>query len=256
VSRDDLLSAVLEPRRRAILRHLADGELPVGRLASHFDVSRPAISQHLAVLRTAGLVDMRADRGRNVYSIVPERVTEARRALGALARELPGAEEQAPEGASAEGVASAAERVASAAQYAVSAPVAGPPDLALDQHATAPPERVFALASTAAGQRLWLGEAENDAEPAGPFRVSLGGDMAAGTYRAVEAPSHIAFGWGQEGGGPLPADSSRVDIHLTPTPTGTLIRLEHRGLPPSLHAAHLASWAYHLPRLAHAAEAA
>src|SRR5690242_16805065 len=88
---DQLLSAVLEPRRRAILRVLeAEGGLAVGRLATHFDVSRPAISQHLAVLKDAGLVDMRSEKGRNTYSIVGGRVAEARRAIAALVADLPG----------------------------------------------------------------------------------------------------------------------------------------------------------------------
>jgi uncharacterized protein YndB with AHSA1/START domain len=130
------------------------------------------------------------------------------------------------------------------------------PDLALEQHAAAPPDRVFAAAATKAGQAVWLGQAEGDAEQGGRFRVDLGGDAAAGTYFAVEPPEHLAFGWGQEGGGPLGPDASRVDLHFTATPGGTLIRLEHRGLPTPAHAPHLASWAHHLPRLAAAAEAA
>ena len=103
---------------------------------------------------------------------------------------------------------------------------------------------------------MWIGQAEADAAEGGRFRVDLGGDIAAGTYHAVEAPGHLAFGWGQEGGGPFGPDTSRVDLHFTPTETGTLIRLEHRGLPTAAHAPHLASWAHHLPRLAAAAEAA
>ena len=65
---DELLHAVLEPRRRVILRVLRDeGGLAVGRLATRFDVSRPAISQHLAKLRLAGLVTQRR-AGRHVLS--------------------------------------------------------------------------------------------------------------------------------------------------------------------------------------------
>ena len=240
VARDPLLPAVLEPRRRAILRVLQEtGGLPVGELARNFDVSRPAISQHLAVLRDAGLVEMRSEQGRNRYCVVEQRIGEARRAITELGADLPGGDagdtSPAPPPAAAEGP---------------------PPDLALEQHAAAPPERVFAAAVTKAGQVLWLGSAESDAEPGGPFRVDLGGDIAAGTYHAVDPPAHLAFGWGQEGGGPFGPDTSRVDLHFHPTPTGTLIRLEHRGLPTAAHAPHLGSWAHHLPRLAAAAEAA
>ena len=240
MTRDALLAAVLEPRRRAILRVLeAEGGLPVGRLAQNFDVSRPAISQHLAVLKDAGLVEMRSEKGRNTYRVVDARVAEARTAIAELGSDLPGA-------------AHASANVAAPATD----PSLGPPDLALEQHALAPPPRVFAAAATKAGQAVWIGRAEADASEGGRFRIDLGGDIAAGTYHAVDAPRHLAFGWGQEGGGPFGPDTSRVDLHFTPTATGTLIRLEHRGLPTAAHAPHLASWAHHLPRLAAAAEAA
>ena len=228
MTRDALLSAVLEPRRRAILSLLqAEGGMPVGELARNFDVSRPAISQHLAVLKDAGLVRMRSEKGRNSYAVVEDRIGDARRAIAELGSDLPGAEPPLPR-----------------------------PDLALEQHAAAPAERVFAAAATKAGQALWLGQAAGDAEEGGRFRVDLGGDIAAGTYHAVEAPRHLAFGWGQEGGGPFGPDTSRVDLRFSRTPDGTLIRLEHRGLPTAAHAPHLATWAHHHPRLAAAAEAA
>jgi DNA-binding transcriptional ArsR family regulator len=56
--------------RRAIVgRLLARGPLPVGEIASAFPVSRPAISQHLAVLKQAKLVTVRADGTRRVYQL-------------------------------------------------------------------------------------------------------------------------------------------------------------------------------------------
>jgi len=239
VARDTLLSAVLEPRRRAILRVLEQsGGLPVGELARNFDVSRPAISQHLSVLKEAGLVEMRSEQGRNRYCVVEARIAEARGAIAALGSDLPGGEP------------------AVVAAQPAGDPSLPPPDLALEQHAAAPPARVFAAAATKAGQAVWIGRAESDAAEGGRFRVDLGGDIAAGTYYAVESPERLAFGWGQEGGGPFGPDTSRVDLYFTPTGDGTLIRLEHRGLPTPAHAPHLASWAHHLPRLAAAAEAA
>ena len=249
MTRDALLSAVLEPRRRAILRLLEqEGGLPVGQLARNFDVSRPAISQHLSVLKEAGLVEMRPEQGRNRYCVVDARVAEARQAIAELGTDLPGG---APAVANGTGAADAA-----APPPAPADPSLPPPDLALEQHAAAPIARVFAAAATKAGQAVWIGQAESDAEEGGRFRVDLGGDIAAGTYHAVDPPQHLAFGWGQEGGGPFGPDTSRVDLRFTETPGGTLIRLEHRGLPTEAHAPHLASWAHHLPRLAAAAEAA
>ena len=51
------LKAIAEPNRRRILFLVRDGELSAGEIASHFEVSRPAVSQHLTVLKEAGLVD-------------------------------------------------------------------------------------------------------------------------------------------------------------------------------------------------------
>ena len=51
-----MYAAIADPTRRRLLAMLREGELPVNRLAAAFDVSRPAISQHLRVLREAGVV--------------------------------------------------------------------------------------------------------------------------------------------------------------------------------------------------------
>ncbi|MHB8587074.1 MAG: metalloregulator ArsR/SmtB family transcription factor [Thermoplasmatota archaeon] len=59
----DVYAAIADPTRRAILALLATEDLSVGRIASNFDVSRPAISKHLAILKAAGLVTERS-RGR------------------------------------------------------------------------------------------------------------------------------------------------------------------------------------------------
>ena len=61
------LRAVASPRRRAILRLVWDRELSSGEIASHFDVSWPAISQNLRVLEEAGLVRARRDGVTRLY---------------------------------------------------------------------------------------------------------------------------------------------------------------------------------------------
>src|SRR5687767_3221485 len=73
--------AIAEPRRREILRLVRDGEMAAGEIASHFDVSRPAISQHLTVLREAGLVAERREGTRRLYSARPEGLQELREYL-------------------------------------------------------------------------------------------------------------------------------------------------------------------------------
>jgi DNA-binding transcriptional ArsR family regulator len=75
---DAALQALAEPRRRAILTLVRDRELSAGEIAARFDVTRPAISQHLAVLRTAGLVVERRDGARRLYRARPEGAGEVR----------------------------------------------------------------------------------------------------------------------------------------------------------------------------------
>jgi DNA-binding transcriptional ArsR family regulator len=75
---DPTLRAIAEPRRREILRLVHDREMTAGTIASHFDVTRPAISQHLTVLREAGLVAERRDGTRRWYRARPEGAWELR----------------------------------------------------------------------------------------------------------------------------------------------------------------------------------
>jgi DNA-binding transcriptional ArsR family regulator len=63
----DLLQVVAEPRRREILRLVWDRELAAGEIAARFDVSFPAVSQHLGVLRNAGVVSIRRDGRTRFY---------------------------------------------------------------------------------------------------------------------------------------------------------------------------------------------
>ena len=75
---NDVLRAIAEPRRREILRLIQYRELAAGEIAAHFEVSRPAISQHLKVLKEAGLVTERKDGTRNIYSVRQEGLAELR----------------------------------------------------------------------------------------------------------------------------------------------------------------------------------
>jgi DNA-binding transcriptional ArsR family regulator len=68
----EVFDALAQPRRREIMRLLASGELSVGALASRFEVSQPAVSQHLAVLKAAGLVEDRREGARRLYRVRPE----------------------------------------------------------------------------------------------------------------------------------------------------------------------------------------
>jgi len=65
----EVFEAIAQPKRREILRLLAAGERSAGELASRFEVTQPAISQHLRVLREAGLVEGRREGARRLYSL-------------------------------------------------------------------------------------------------------------------------------------------------------------------------------------------
>ena len=65
------LKAIAAPHRRHILSLVRDDELSAGEIAAHFDVTRPAVSQHLTVLKEAGLVDERRNGTRRLYRARP-----------------------------------------------------------------------------------------------------------------------------------------------------------------------------------------
>jgi DNA-binding transcriptional ArsR family regulator len=72
------LRAIAEPRRRAILHLVRDRELTAGEIADQFEVTRPAISQHLTVLKEAGLIVERHLGTRRLYRARPEGLAELR----------------------------------------------------------------------------------------------------------------------------------------------------------------------------------
>ncbi len=65
----DTFTALADPTRRRIVEQLALGETSFGDLAARFDMSRPAVSQHLKTLRDAGIVTARADAQRRIYRL-------------------------------------------------------------------------------------------------------------------------------------------------------------------------------------------
>ena len=75
------LKAIAEPRRRQILRLVRTDELSAGEIAAHFDVTRPAVSQHLTILKEAGLVNERRNGTRRLYRARPEGLAELREFL-------------------------------------------------------------------------------------------------------------------------------------------------------------------------------
>ncbi len=79
----DALDVLADPSRRRIVELLSGGELHVERIAAHFDSSRPAISQHLAILVDGGVVDARREGTRRYYRLNPVPLAAARDWLSA-----------------------------------------------------------------------------------------------------------------------------------------------------------------------------
>jgi DNA-binding transcriptional ArsR family regulator len=97
-----VFAALTDPTRRAVFERLRDGPLPVGEIASGVPVSRPAVSQHLKVLKEAGLVEHRSEGTRRIYQIDPAGLGAMRAwldqfwasALTAFAAEIDGASKE------------------------------------------------------------------------------------------------------------------------------------------------------------------
>ena len=75
---DQVLDALGHQTRRDILVLLKEGPLPVGSIAAHFPISRPAISKHLRILQEAGLVAYNASGARNIFHLKPAGFQDAR----------------------------------------------------------------------------------------------------------------------------------------------------------------------------------
>jgi DNA-binding transcriptional ArsR family regulator len=81
---EEAIRAIAEPNRRRILQLVSSRELSAGEIAERFEISRPAVSQHLTVLRGAGLLSERRDGTRRLYSLRPEGFHDLRSFLEAF----------------------------------------------------------------------------------------------------------------------------------------------------------------------------
>ena len=78
--------ALADPVRRRVVELLAENDRAAGEVAAEFDISRPAVSRHLRVLRDAGLVRWRGDAQRRVYSLEPRTLEELEAWLDSIHR--------------------------------------------------------------------------------------------------------------------------------------------------------------------------
>jgi DNA-binding transcriptional ArsR family regulator len=77
----DVFQAIADPTRREVLRLLAERELPISEITSHFSISRTAIAKHLQVLSEAELVSGRKVGREKIYQLHPEPLTELKQWL-------------------------------------------------------------------------------------------------------------------------------------------------------------------------------
>ena len=82
----DRFAALADPTRRRIIELLGSGEQPAGALGDNFKISPPAVSQHLKALREAGLVKVRIDGQRRIYSLDPAGFEELELWFGKMRR--------------------------------------------------------------------------------------------------------------------------------------------------------------------------
>jgi uncharacterized protein YndB with AHSA1/START domain len=132
---------------------------------------------------------------------------------------------------------------------------AGADSVVREVHIDASPETVFDFFTDPEKMTRWKGRsAELDPSPGGVYRVTINDvASASGTYVEVDRPRRVVFTWGWEGGHPVAPGSSTVAVTLTPDGDGTLVRLEHSGLPDDQRAAHAEGWEHYVARLAVAA---
>lgn len=79
---DAVLQALADPSRRTVLEILRDRPATAGELAAALPIARPGVSRHLRVLREAGLVDVRQEAQRRIYTLRPEPLAEVDQWLG------------------------------------------------------------------------------------------------------------------------------------------------------------------------------
>ncbi len=234
---DAALKALADPHRRRILELVADGELTAGRIAEHFTLTRPAVSQHLAVLVEAGLLELRREGTRRLYrtrragfagaALLLEGFWDDR--LGRLVRAVgPDADRPA---------ADPVERVC----------------VQREVYLAAGPDRVWVMLTDPEAATGWMGvSARIDPRPGGVYRVEVvPGEVVEGEVLVAERPTRLVHTWGWVGAGSaVPPGTTAVAYELVPLDGGTLLRLTHRELP-SLRAAgsHSRGWAHYLERL-------
>jgi uncharacterized protein YndB with AHSA1/START domain/DNA-binding transcriptional ArsR family regulator len=231
--------AIAEPNRREILRLVAGDELTAGQIAEHFTVSRTAISQHLTVLKRAGLISERRRGTSRLYRVRRQGFAGAKLFLDGFWDDRLGRLRRAAEELRVDQSGGMTQRISVQREVAIAAP----------------PETVWELLTDADQMTRWMGQtASFDPSPGGVYRVEVvPGQVVVGEFVEVDAPQRLAHTWGWEGGADpdVPVGSTMVTYDLMPIANGTLLRLTHQSLPTlSAAGSHSKGWSHYLERLA------
>ena len=118
----------------------------------------------------------------------------------------------------------------------------------------APAEEVFRHLTDPAAMIRWMGQhATLKPVPGGAFEIDINGVPIRGQYLLIDPPRRVRVSWGVAGSTDMPPGATQVEFTLTPTASGTRLRLIHRGLAPGQETVHATGWQHFLPRLARAA---
>jgi uncharacterized protein (TIGR03086 family) len=225
----DLVAVIAEPNRRRLLELLVDGEQTVTGLSAHFESTRSAISQHLAVLVGAGLVEARKEGRFRYYRLIPEGMAELRASLDSFwTQEL-------------------------ADLAAARPPKQGESAMRVEKSILVPlgPDETFALLTEPDRLRRWhTVSARIDLRAGGDYRWTVvPGHTAAGKVVEVEPGRRLVLSWGWEEADDLPPGASTVTITLEPAEGGTQVHLVHEGLTDAQASSHTVGWSHYLERL-------
>lgn len=221
-----VLRALASPVRREILWMLGDEERAAGAIAAALHVTAPTVSQHLQVLRNAGLVTMRVDGSFRRYRTRPDALAAAQRGLAAERRRW-----TPVTGPDTDQVVSGS---------AVAATVA--------TEVACPRERVFAGFTDGALYSRWLGAPVRIDD--GRFAATLDwGTQVRGRYELVCAPELIVMFWDFGAQVPVPGEEHRGYARFTTTPTGCRIQIDQLVDTPAQADFMRQAWGFVLSRL-------
>jgi uncharacterized protein (TIGR03086 family) len=228
----DMLEVAAEPTRRRLLQLLAWGERTVTELASHFPVTRSAISQHLALLAEVGLVTARKAGRQRYYRLDERGVLQLRGLFESFWSD---------------------ELDHLVVDATMSSPKQGDFAMPFDKTVVVPLDagETFALITQPDRLRRWMTVAARvDLRAGGDYRWTVTpGHSAAGTVVDVDPGKRVVFTWGWEGDGDPDPGGSTVTVTLTPVDGGTEVRLVHDGLTEEQAVRHAEGWNHYLERL-------